>query len=69
MAGYLREHPDKGWIFDKIGGHGGAYGYLHKDYVSHIYFIGNRSKLYVVYLNIILYFRWLKRRIKKIRGV
>lgn len=57
-------HEDILWINSKIGGHGGSYNYNSINGLATIYYIGNKNKLQVLWYNIILYFKFLKRRKK-----
>jgi len=60
-------HIDHDWIYSKIGGHGGSYGWDHiygRAWIAHI---GSRSKLKIAWYNLILYLKWLNRRIKNDR--
>ena len=57
------KHKDSEWIKEKMQGRSGCYGY-NKNGLSKIEYIYQKSKLTVFYLNIILFVRYLKRKIK-----
>jgi len=59
------DHVDNDWIRDKIGGCGGSWGCngpYSLAFISHIY---NKNFLLIFWYNMILYFRYLKRRIRR----
>lgn len=58
------KHPDREWINKRTGSHGACYT-LRRNKSSFIDYIGGKPFIYVWYLNVVLYFRWLKRRTKK----
>ena len=58
------KHSDREWINKKTGSKGSCYT-LRSNSFSKIDHIGGKSVIYCLYLNIVLYFRWLNRRMKK----
>lgn len=62
------DHVDQAWIYTKIGGHGGSFGSNGPYDLARIGYIGNKNFIQVFWYNIILYFRYLKRRFKRTFG-
>lgn len=58
-------HPDENWIHNRIGGHGGAYAFNDRTGLATIDDIYGVSRIKLFWYNMQLYFRWLKRRVKK----
>lgn len=59
-----REHKDSEWIKAKMQGRSGCYGYNKIDGPARIEYIYKKNKLVVFYYNIILFIKYLKRKIK-----
>lgn len=60
-----KEHVDREWIMEKIGGHGGSFSYTLPDGLAQISRIGCTGKLRILLLNLLLFVRFLKRKIAK----
>jgi hypothetical protein len=58
------QHIDNAWISSKIGEHGGAYGFNDSYGPAKISYIGRANKIKIWWLNMRLYWRWVKRRLK-----
>jgi len=67
-ADVTAHHVDKSWIYDKIDGHGGCFGCSDPYGLAKIDYIGNKNSLQVFWYNLILYLRYVKRRIKTVIG-
>lgn len=61
-------HIDSDWINKKIDGHGGAFTYNNKYSCAKIDYIGSTSSLRIFYYNIILWLKYVKRNINKMRN-
>lgn len=64
----FENHPDYKWIKSKVGINGASYSipcYRPNDKACSFNHIYGKKIIYILYLNIILYFKWLKRRIKR----
>jgi hypothetical protein len=59
-------HIDGKWIDKKIGGHGGAFSYNSYDGKARLIYIGSTSGIKIFWYNIILWGKYVKRRLKKI---
>lgn len=59
-------HVDNYWICKKMGSHGGGYEYNSSIGLAHIDFITSKNNVQILWYNIILYIKYLKRRIKKV---
>ena len=55
-------HVDYDWISKKIGGHGGTYSCYTNTGIIRIGYIGSTSKIKVFWYNVILFFKYLKRK-------
>jgi hypothetical protein len=62
-AKFQKNHADTGWINSKIRGNGGSFGFSHDDGCARIYHIGGASKLLIFWYNIILWGRYVRRRV------
>lgn len=56
-------HADKEWIYKKIGTHGGSFRYNSYSGLAHIGYIGGKNRLQILLYNIILYLKYIKRRV------
>lgn len=61
-------HPDERWIKEKIDKHAGGYVYHLHSGPATITFIYGESKIRIFCLNMQLYFRWLKRVLRRNKG-
>jgi hypothetical protein len=61
------EHVDYGWFSKKVGGYGGSLHYNHIEGRAVIGYIGSTGKLRVFEYNTILFFKYLGRKIKKVK--
>lgn len=59
-----KEHKDNEWIKSKMQGRSGCYGYNKINGPARIGYIYKKSKLVVFYYNVVLFVRYLKRKIK-----
>ena len=59
-----RPHPDEQWISDKMGNHGGSWGYDFYTGRATIYHIGVGNRYKVVWYNLLLFIKYLKRIVK-----
>lgn len=59
------EHVDYKWFENKVEGHGGSLGYSSRYGLAHIGYIGHKNAVQVFVYNIILFFKYLKRVIRK----
>lgn len=57
-------HIDREWITDKIDGHGGGYVYRSTTGLAKIAWIGRKNKMHVMWYNLILCVKYIKRIIK-----
>lgn len=58
------EHKDSEWIKVKMQGQSGCYGYNKIDGPAKICYIYKKNKLLIFYYNIVLFIKYLKRKIK-----
>ncbi len=59
-----KEHKDNEWIKSKMQGRSGCYGCNKINGPARIGYIYKKSKLVVFYYNVVLFVRYLKRKIK-----
>lgn len=64
MTAAVKMHVDDQWISEKIRGHGGGYRYSRTDGLAQIIFIGSTGRLKILWYNIQLFARFLRRRLK-----
>lgn len=64
---YKTSHIDEEWIKNKIDGHGGSFQYDDYNSLAQIGYIGSTSTLKIIYYNIILWFKFISRKINKLR--
>jgi hypothetical protein len=58
-------HIDADWIESKIDGHGGGYSHTGRESMCILHYIGSTWKIVVWYYNIILFCKWLGRKMKR----
>jgi hypothetical protein len=59
------DHIDNDWILNKIGSHGGSHSYSSPSGLARIGYIGSTGKLKIWYYNLILLFKYIKRKLNK----
>lgn len=60
-----KNHVDYEWFNKKVDGHGGSLGYSSVTGLAHIGYIGSTSRTKVFWYNILLYVKYLTRKLKK----
>ena len=58
----MRTHVDNTWITIKTNGHGNSYFYSSITGLAIIKYIGNKNRIQVFGYNVILFFKYLKRK-------
>lgn len=59
-----RDHKDSKWIKSKMGGRSGCYGYNKINGPARIGYIYKVNKIKIIYYNIILFLRYLERKVR-----
>lgn len=60
------DHVDAKWIRERIGGHGGSYGYnMDPESLAVIHYIGSTPKRVIWLYNLQLLLRYLKRKMRR----
>lgn len=59
----LKEHIDKEWISERIGGHGGSFSYTKPDGIVRIGYIGGKPKIVIWFYNLQLLMRYIRRKL------